>query len=215
MAIAYRKSSLAVLDRQGRRAFGRLGYLSLFDARPAASKPPVWSDLWAIYSQVRERKPKVLLEFGSGCSSIIYAQALADNAAEGSPGFLHSLDADAHWGQVTIDSMPKHLRQYCNIILTQRVEDMLGGVPVWRFALVPEVTPDMIYLDGPALTAERRAAVDVLDMEDQFPPGFRLLVDARTFNCRLLERHFKRRYHRHHTKVQKMTTYDLLSDQAD
>ena len=166
MTCAYRKASLAVLDHQGCRALGRLGYLSLFDARPAASKPPVCSDLWAIYSQVRERKPKVLLEFGSGCSTIIYAQALVDNAAEGSPGFLHSLDADAHWGQVTIDSMPKHLRQYCNIILTQRVEDMLGGVPVWRFALVLDVTPDMIYLDGPALTAECCSSVDVLDMED-------------------------------------------------
>ena len=214
MAIVYRKAGLAVLDHQGYRALARLGYVSLFDARPAAAKPPVWSDLWAIYNQVRERKPKILLEFGSGCSTIIYAQALADNAAEGSPGFLHSLDADAYWGQVTIDSLPEHLHQFCNVILTERIEDMLGDVPVWRFALVPDVTPDMIYLDGPALTAERRAAIDVLDMEDRFPPGFRLLVDARTFNCRLLEKHFKRRYNRNHTNVPKLTTYDLLPDQA-
>ena len=106
MAIAYRKAGLAVLDHQGHRALARLGYVSLFDARPAAAKPPVWSDLWAIYNQVRERKPKVLLEFGSGCSTIIYAQALADNSAEGAPGFLYSLDAEAHWGQITIASMP-------------------------------------------------------------------------------------------------------------
>ncbi len=96
LSIAYRKAGLALLNSQGRRALDRLGYLSLFNARPADAKPPVWSDLWAIYRQVRERRPKVLLEFGSGCSTIIYAQALADNAAEGAPGFLHSLDADAH-----------------------------------------------------------------------------------------------------------------------
>ncbi len=53
MAIAYRKAGLAVLDHQGYRALARLGYVSLFDARPAAAKPPVWSDLWAIYNQVR------------------------------------------------------------------------------------------------------------------------------------------------------------------
>ncbi|HJO89547.1 MAG: hypothetical protein QF603_15305 [Alphaproteobacteria bacterium] len=212
LSIAYRKAGLALLNSQGRRALDRLGYLSLFNARPADAKPPVWSDLWAIYRQVRERRPKVLLEFGSGCSTIIYAQALADNAAEGAPGFLHSLDADAHWGQVTIASMPGHLRPYYDIILTDPVEDMLGDVPVWRFAEVPDVVPDMIYLDGPALTPERRAAVDILDIEDKFPPGFRLLVDTRTFNCRLLEKHFKRRYQRHHRRILKSTTYDLLPD---
>ncbi len=212
LAIAYRKAGVAVLNHRGRRALGRLGYLSLFDARPADAKPPVWSDLWAIYSQVRERKPKVMLEFGSGCSTIIQAQALADNTAQGAPGFLHSLDADARWGQVTINSMPEHLRQYCDITLTERVEDMLGDVPVWRFAQVPDVIPDMIYLDGPALTPERRAAIDVLDMEERFPAGFRLLVDGRSFNRALLEKHFKRRYDRRHRPILKSTTYDLLPD---
>ncbi len=186
--------------------------LHLVDARPADAKPPVWSDLWAIYSQVRERKPKVMLEFGSGCSTIIQAQALADNTAQGAPGFLHSLDADARWGQVTINSMPEHLRQYCDITLTERVEDMLGDVPVWRFAQIPDVVPDMIYLDGPALTPERRAAIDVLDMEERFPAGFRLLVDGRSFNRTLLEKHFKRRYDRRHRPILKSTTYDLLPD---
>ena len=212
MAIAYRKAGLAVLDHQGYRALARLGYVSLFNARPAAAKPPVWSDLWAIYTQVRERKPKILLEFGSGCSTIIYAQALADNLAEGAPGFLYSLDAEAHWGRVTIASMPEHLWPFCDITITERVEDMLGDVPVWRFAKIPDIVPNMIYLDGPALTPERRAAIDVLDMEARFPPGFRLLVDGRSFNRALLEKHFKRRYKRHHRPILKNTTYDLLPD---
>lgn len=212
LSIAYRQAGLAVLNGQGRRALRRLGYLALFDARPRDAKPPVWSDLWAIYSQVRERKPKVLLEFGSGCSTIIFAQALADNTAEGAPGFLYSLDADAHWGQVTIDSLPGHLRAFCDITLTERVEAQLGETPVWRFAQVPDVVPDMIYLDGPALTPERRAAIDVLDMEDNFPAGFRLLVDGRSFNRRLLEKNFKRRYDRRHRPILKSTTYDLLAD---
>lgn len=212
LAIVYRKAGLAVLNFLGRRELQKRGLLSLFDARPKEAKPPVWSDLWAIYSQVRARKPKVLLEFGSGCSTIIYAQALAENATEGAPGFLHSLDADTHWGQVTIDSMPEHLRQYCQITLTERVEADLDGTPVWRFADVPDLTPDFIYLDGPALTPERRAAIDVLDMEERFPAGFRLLVDGRSFNRALLEKYFKRRYERQHRPILKSTTYDLLPD---
>ncbi len=212
LSILYRKIGVAILNYRGRQRLDRLGFITLFDGRPPEAKPPVWSDLWAIYRQVRARKPKVVLEFGSGCSTIIFAQALADNAAEGAPGFLHSLDADAHWGQVTIDSIPENLHAFCSVTLTDRVEDDLDGTPVWRFADVPDLVADMIYLDGPALTPERRAAIDVLDMEADFPPGFRLLVDGRSFNRALLEKYFKRRYERKHRPILKSTTYDLLPD---
>ncbi|MDP6564267.1 MAG: hypothetical protein QF578_05525 [Alphaproteobacteria bacterium] len=210
MNAAYRTAGLVVLDRRARQQFGSRGYLRLFDARPADAKPPDWSDLWFLYAMVRARRPKSILEFGSGCSTIVYAQALADNTAEGAPGFLHSLDADPHWGQVTIDSMPAHLRDVCRVTATERVPADIDGTKVWRFRDVPDVTPDLIYLDGPALTPERRAAIDVLDLEDRFPPGFRLLVDGRSYNCALLERHFKRRYRKTHRRLLKNTSYDLL-----
>ncbi len=212
LSIKYRKIGVAFLNYQGRQRLDRLGYVSLFDGRPPEAKPPVWWDLWMIYRQTRDRKPKTILEFGSGCSTIIFAQALADNAAEGAPGFLHSLDADAFWGQVTIDSIPENLHAFCSVTLTDRVEDDLDGTPVWRFANVPDLIPDMIYLDGPELTPDRRAAIDVLDLEADFPPGFRLLVDGRSFNCALLEKNFKRHYKRTHRSILKSTTYDLLPD---
>lgn len=207
---AYHIAGFAILKIGGWLALRRLGYLSLFI--PRLGKPPVWSDLWAIYSQVRERKPKVILEFGSGCSTIIFAQALADNTAEGAPGFLYSLDTDAHYGQLVIDAMPEHLAPFYNITLTERVEATLDDTLVWRFADVPDVTPDFIYLDGPALTKDRRAAIDVLDMEERFPVGFRLLVDGRAFNRALLEKHFKRRYKKHRRPTLKATTYDLMTN---
>ncbi|MEQ9641918.1 MAG: hypothetical protein RIM84_17980 [Alphaproteobacteria bacterium] len=210
--LARRKIGLAWLDRQGRRALAVRGHAGLFDRRPAEAKPPVWSDLWFLYRKVRERKPKVVLEFGSGCSTIVYAQALADNAEEGAPGRIWSLDADPHWGQVTIDSMPEHLAPYCDIQITPAIACDFAGVPVWRYRDVPEVTPDLVYLDGPALTKDRRAAVDVLDIEDRFPRGFRLIVDGRAKNCELLERHFKRRYRRERHPILKNTVYDLVDE---
>ena len=208
--LAKRKIGLAWLDGQGRRELAARGHAGLFDRRPAEAKPPVWSDLWFLYRTVRERKPKVVLEFGSGCSTIIFAQALADYAADGAPGHIHSLDADPHWGRVTIDSMPDHLREFCDIAITPAVPCDYEGEKVWRFQDVPDVVPDLIYLDGPALTRERRAAVDVLDMEPKFPPGCRLIVDGRSRNCALLEQHFKRKYARARHPVLKNTVYDLV-----
>lgn len=205
----YRKAGLSLAEPWSRRRLDALGYLSLFEHRPADAKPPVCSDLWFIYRQIRERRPRLVLEFGSGCSTYVYAQALADNAAEGAPGFLHSLDADSHWGQVTIDSMPAHLREWCEVRITPRVEAEIDGVPVWRFAEVPDVVPDFIYLDGPALTPERRAAIDVLDLEPRLSKGAAILVDGRLYNCALLEKHFTRRVAKRHNRLLKNTLYEL------
>lgn len=207
---AYRKAGLAWLNAQGHRALASRGYDRLLDARPADAYPPVWSDLWFLYRLIRESKPRVMLEFGGGCSTVIYAQALADNAAEGSPGFLHSLDADETWGKVTEHSIPNHLRPYCEVTITPAMPIDYDGTPAWRFRDVPDVAPDFVYLDGPALTPERKVAVDVLDLEPRFPDGFHLLVDGRSRNCAFLERHFRRRYSKVHRPVLKSTTYTLL-----
>ena len=207
----YRRAGLAWMNAQGRRALAARGYDRLFDARPADAYPPVWSDLWFLYRLVRECKPKVMLEFGGGCSTLIYAQALADNAAEGAPGFLYSLDADETWGAVTARSVPAHLQTFCEVRITPADPVEFDGTPAWRFRDVPDVAPDFIYLDGPALTPDRKVAVDVLDLEDRFPPGFHLLVDGRSRNCAFLEAHFKRRYDKTHRRVLKSTTYRLLS----
>jgi len=154
---------------------------------------------------------ELMLEFGGGCSTLIYAQALADNAAEGAPGFLYSLDADETWGAVTARSVPAHLQTFCEVRITPADPVEFDGTPAWRFRDVPDVAPDFIYLDGPALTPDRKVAVDVLDLEDRFPPGFHLLVDGRSRNCAFLEAHFKRRYDKTHRRVLKSTTYRLLS----
>ncbi len=207
---AYRKAGLAYLNAQGQRALAARGYDRLFDARPANAYPPVWSDLWFLYRQVRDFKPKVMLEFGGGCSTLIYAQALADNAADGAPGYLYSLDADEVWTGVTARSLPAHLKPFCDVAYTPAMPVEYDDTPAWRFRDVPDVVPDFVYLDGPALTPDRKVAVDVLDLEARFPPGFHLLVDGRSRNCAFLESHFKRRYAKEHRRVLKSTTYTLL-----
>jgi hypothetical protein len=213
--VAYRRVGLGFLNWHGKWKLDRLHYVSLLASRPPQAIAPVWSDLWFLYRTVRARKPKVVLEFGSGCSSIIMAQALADNARQGSSGFLHSLDSEPHWGELTIASLPMHLKPFCEVILTAAVPTDLDGTPVWRYRDVPDVVPDFIYLDGPKFTKERRAAVDVLDIEDRLPQNFCLLVDARLKNCALLERHFKRHHHKTFRPIIKNTTYELTGESPE
>lgn len=205
----------AVIAVPSKMALARRDYVKLFDRRPKEAHKPNWIDLWSLYKMIRRRKPKNVLEFGSGCSTIIISQALADNAAEGAPGHLYSLDTkpepgETDWGQVTLDSMPEYLKSFCTLNVVPVVLGDYEGIPAWRYQGVPEIAPDFVYLDGPGLvhTKHKRAA-DVLDIESHFRPGFRLLVDGRHENCQFLKDKLKKDYKIKYHPIFHRTTFDL------
>jgi hypothetical protein len=180
----------------GKHQLSKRGYLNLFRHRPPTAIPPDFADLWFLYKAVRTRKPRCILEFGSGCSTVILAQALWDNQRT-SPdigGYLYSVDGDQDWADVTTKLMPSHLVGLCEISYSPVLEIEHDGTPSFRHANVPNVIPDLLYLDGPALTPERQVAVDVLDIEERFPPGFCLIIDGRWQNTMFLKEYLKRHY---------------------
>jgi hypothetical protein len=148
-------------------------------------------DWWFLYKKIRERHPKLVLEFGSGSSTVVQAQALLDNR---DGGRLISIDASPLWAASTQSCMPEHLKSIVEVIHGPLVEVEEYGVKGWRHQNVPRIAPNFVYLDGPELTSERQVAVDLLDMEDSFPPGFFLVIDDRKANTRFLREHFRRRY---------------------
>lgn len=201
-------------QRWSRHQLKRRGYLDLFSTRPAHACPPNYSDLWFLYRVVRQRKPRCILEFGSGCSTVVMAQALSENVGK-SPGENHgriySVDADPYWTRVTTDSIPDHLREICAISYGPLLEVDHLGTPAFRHAQVPDVTPDLLYLDGPALTPEREVAIDVLDLEPKFLPGFCMIVDGRKANREFLLRHLKRRYSYKYRRQFRNAIFELVS----
>jgi len=174
----------------------RPGYLDFLTRRPPHALPPDFGDLLFLYQTVRSRRPRCVLEFGSGCSTVIIAQGLFDNESKpsGPCGCVYSLDADPYWAKVTTKTMPPHLRRFCVIRHTPVFEVKCFGTRAFRHAVVPYVAPNLIYLDGPALTPEIQVAVDVLDIEDRLPAGFYGIIDGRWANTLFLKRHLKRRY---------------------
>ena len=67
-------------------------------------------------------------------------------------------------------------------------------MPAFRHSTVPVVTPDLLYLDGPALTAQRQVAVDPLDIEPRLSSGSLIVVDGRIRNVLFLREHLQRTY---------------------
>lgn len=155
---------------------------------------------WAfLYKKIRQRNPQLVLEFGSGNTTVVQAQALHDNR---SGGRLISIDASPTWAVSTWECIPEHLKSICEVIHSPLIEAEEYGVKGWRHQNVPRIAPNFVYLDGPQLTDERQVAFDLLDLEDAFPADFFLVIDDRKDNTRFLRAHFKRRYTFHRRQYQ-------------
>jgi hypothetical protein len=194
------------------RALQARGYLDFLARRGPDAMEADTADLWYLYRLVRRKKPKTIVEFGSGCSTVIFAQALFDNAkeSEGQHGFLYSLDAEERWKNVTESSMSEELKDFCEIRQVPIETLSHKGQIVFRHQNVPQVPIDMIYLDGPPLTPEISVAIDPIDLEGWFQPGFVMCVDGRKENVQYLSRYLERAYQVQSNRFLRNTVFYLI-----
>lgn len=164
--------------------------------REVGAFAPVYSELFNLYRLVRERKPKIMFEFGSGCSTFVLAKAFQDNARDspGSGGKLYSMEADAAWCAHTRNTLTDDLSPFCEVIHSPVVVEKFQGQNVFRHQQVPDEIPDIVYLDGPALRPDCKVAADLIWIEDQLPVGFLLVIDGRKPNTDFLRQHLRREY---------------------
>jgi hypothetical protein len=151
------------IGRQILRSRGVADALSVFQCnRPSESAALDFGDLWFLYAQARERRPAVILEFGSGASTVVLAQAVFDNTV----GHVYSVEGDPRWAQSTTECMPKHLRTLCTVRYCP-VRKVPYSNSLWGLTHVnlPAVIPNMVYLDGPEGVGLRRPAIDLLELE--------------------------------------------------
>ena len=197
--LAYHTKSFAapVMQRVHRRLLERRVNLDFLEQRPPEGYPPDFSDLWFLYQTVRRRKPRVILEFGSGSTTVALAQAVADNLADDPhlESHVYSVDDQSFWADVTRRILPAHLRTVCDVLHVPAVEVELYGQHSWRHIALPDVVPDFVHLDGPTFTPDRIIAVDILDMEKKLPRDFYMVIDGRARNVWFLRKHLKRPFH--------------------
>lgn len=189
-----RRFALPHLARWHRYRLSKYVDLDFLAKRPKHGYESDFSDFWFLYQAVRRKKPRVILEFGSGGSTVVLAKALHDNNLErpGEQGYLHSIDDQRYWADVTRSILPPFLKEVCEVHHIPTVEIEYEGTPCFRHSTLPDVVPDMIYLDGPSFTKERKIAVDILDMEHKLPPDILLIIDGRVRNTEFLRQHLKR-----------------------
>lgn len=157
---------------------------------------PVYSELFLLYDDVRTRKPKIVFEFGSGCSTFILARALYDNEKQepGSGGVLYSMESEEFWLEANARWLPEYLASHCRLIHAPVTRRRHKGIDVFSHQNIPDETPDLIYLDGPDYPPDCKIAADVLSLEDRLRPRLLLVIDGRRVNSEFLKRELRRKY---------------------
>ncbi|HEV2560408.1 MAG TPA: hypothetical protein VGU45_17440 [Microvirga sp.] len=174
---------------------------------------PDYDDLRFLHEAVarsQKRRDLTVLEFGVGFSTLVFAHAISMLPnAQREKSQLHSLDTSAHWIDLTREKLPGELTGYVTFHHSQASAVSLDGQFCSLYDHLPNVRPNIIYLDGPdpvevqgtvrglafvtsAGKPNPPIAADLLTYEWLLERGSKLIVDGRNANARFLARNFRR-----------------------
>lgn len=172
---------------------------------------PKINDLSRLHRLILHKKPKVVLEFGVGWSTLIIADAICKLNSEfeqESKFEFYSIDSSQNWIEETKKLIPYNLKKFVNIhfsdVLIKSIDNQLCS----QYNELPDIVPEFIYLDGPnpkdvhgsinGLSFENSnrtvISADIILMESTFVPPTSILIDGRTNNSRFLHRMLKRNW---------------------
>jgi len=200
--------------------------------------PPVAEDLARLHRLIRKRKAFTIMEFGSGLSTIVMADALSKNKADflalqEKPELrnrfmfqIFSVESEKKWIEYSQSNFPKHLLEHVNFHYSEIKIDTFNGRICHFYDNLPDIVPDFIYLDGPnpkdvkgsvngiTFQCDERTvmAADILLMESILLPGTFILVDGRTNNARFLNNNLQRNFEMSWDKDGDVTSFELKEE---
>ena len=184
--------------------------------------PPEFDDLIRLHWLCLSRNVMTVLEIGSGYSTYMFDHAMRTNRARfpnlDGKSFrksnlfeVHSLDASPEWIEITrargaTETVTYHQSQV-------RVSEFNGRICTF-FDNFPQVSADLIYLDGPdqfnvegsvrnlstAHPDRMPMSADLLAIEHFIAPGTLIVVDGRTANARFLAANLQRDWSYEHSE---------------
>jgi Methyltransferase domain len=175
------------------RRLKKLGLTQMYGNTPSYVYQPDWADLLNIYETVRRRKPRIIIEFGSGCSTLMFARALVDNGS----GYLYSIDASEPFLRRTQSYLPENLKPYVSLSYSEiEIGEMSGQNVMWHQS-VPDVPADLVYLDGPDyqdFSADIETQADGILLESKASKDYTILIDGRWQTFEFTRDNLKGRY---------------------
>ena len=194
--------------------------------------PAELDDLVRLHYLVTSRNVTTILEIGVGKSSIVFDHALnlnkqriasyvEKNLRRSNPFQCFSIDNNKEWIKVCQNTSKTSLIKYhyseCSI-------STFNGRICTFFEDMPNICPDLIYLDGPdqfSPIGEVRGittnhpdrlpmSADILALEHFLLPGTLVVVDGRTANARFLKTNLQRGWSYYHDERSDQHYFELV-----
>jgi len=206
---------------------------------PSVTVPyaPEWNDLLRLFALVRLRRATTVLEFGCGFSSVVLAHALTLNESELRDHVTSNLRRTDAFKLFVVDDIPAYLSatearltaaQKKIVSFHQSAVHMttFSGRICTEYETLPNVCPDLIYLDGPSQDSARGEvngistrhpdrlpmACDILKIEHFLLPGTLVLVDGRTANARFLKSNLQREWRHEHDTEGDVHYFEMIEE---
>jgi hypothetical protein len=177
----------------------------------------VW-DIVNLHRAVTSRTVNNVIEFGCGISTVALAHAIRKRGK----GMVHVVEASQRWADETQKKLQGvGLDKYVTFhVSVPRLRELNGQV-CHVFDKLPDVRPDLIYLDGPGGDSIEGdvhgitrvgliVAADPLFYEWQTWPGFTMIVDGRFTNVQFLKANLRRAYKVRTKWLRNVTTFALI-----
>tara|TARA_Y100000031_G_C8136011_1_gene345265 strand:- start:71 stop:802 length:732 start_codon:yes stop_codon:yes gene_type:complete len=206
------------------KLFEKEGVLSFLKAGDKQEFDCQYIKLANLYKLIQLRKPKIVLEFGVGFSTLAIAAALKNNYSKyKNSGHLYTVDAEERWIDNTKKKIPFELKDYVTFHYSPVKIEVVNNQLCSLYESLPNICPNFILLDGPSPKSvaenvrglsfnEGRpiVAADILLYESSAPLDFFIYVDGRWRNCNFLRNSLKGKY-KHKKKIaQKYQTFEFI-----
>ena len=247
MAELFSKDNSKKLAMEYLQTQGILSVIQKIQSKSIGRIEPDYCDLARLHSIARFRKCFTILEFGIGYSTIVLADAVLKNQQEWvklpekpaircSTQFqIHTVDTEEKWTSSTLKEMPEKYISQVKVYVSPVSPGNFNGIDCHFYNRLPDVVPDLIYLDGPDPRSilknsnqfERAGqpimreetkwenadkvvlAADILRMESWLLPGTAVIVDGRTANVRFLKAHLYRNWKVSRNEIADVTIFEL------
>jgi len=161
------KDRVERLRDKARATFRQAGYDRLFQPTIATELPPNFLDLALLRDAVLEAKPSLILEYGSGYSTYVFAKTLQSLGQ----GRVISIELGEEWQKISESHLAPDLVERVSFIKPQPTIRLASlrmpgdapdlwfqkrskaprrtGIATVSFPEVHDLTPDFIFIDGP------------------------------------------------------------------
>jgi hypothetical protein len=123
-------------------------------------------DYALLHKLVRTKKPKYVLECGTGLSTWILAHALHQNFVEsGIKGKVISMESIKVWYDQAAAVFPKEYQEYAEIKYSEPTTFMYSFIKGTCYSEIPDLPYEVVFVDGPAPEVREDDVYETVNMD--------------------------------------------------